>query len=130
MTAKHINRQRLLSLSLLLSFLVCYLEWGTRASFIFQMEYEILFTARASLSNFKHPAIILPLIGQLILIYICFQQRPHTRLMIAGIGLLCLLVLLILLAGILGGRPRMILSTIPFIALTIFYIILLRRRQI
>ena len=102
--------------------MICYLEWGQRSAFLFQMEYEIFFSGKNAADNLLHPAIFLPLSGQLFLLFALFQKRPDRRFILTGIILLSLLVLLILLAGILARNPRTVLSTMPFIGIAAFFI--------
>jgi hypothetical protein len=122
--------QRILIVLLLLSFQCCYLRWaGGHAAFIFQMEYELLFSNKVSASSFLHPAILLPLSGQVLLLISLFQHPPRRWFVIAGIALTVLLVLLILLAGLLSKDMVMILCCLPFIVLSIVYMWLFSRKR-
>lgn len=120
--------KKLLTASLLFSFLICYLEWPNNSTFIFQAEWDIFFGSSVKKENFVHPAIALPFIGQLLLIITLFQKQPSRKLTIIGIILMGLLVLLLLLIGILGLNFKIILSVIPFISLSIFYLVKGRKK--
>ncbi len=120
--------QRVVIAALFLAFLICYLEWVHHAAFIFQLEYELLFSGRARVSGFMHPAIFIPMGGQIILLVSAVQKRPRRLWVIIAIILLSLLVLLIFLAGILGMKPKMIISCLPFLSLAVYYVLPYGRR--
>lgn len=121
--------QRIINVCLFVSFLFCYLEWGAgNSDFIFQMEYEV-FSKSLQGTNVIHPLIILPFLGQLLLIFTIFQKTPNKKLTLISIGLLGTLVLMILLVGILTSNFRIIISTIPFIAVAVFCLINYRRQR-
>lgn len=106
---------------ILLAFLIIYLEWpGDNSGFIFQMEYD-LFTRDLSWHTMLHPMIVVPLAGQLLLIGSIFY--PNRRLIITSILLLGFLAILILLVGILALNWKIVLSTLPFVGMSAFFII-------
>lgn len=112
---------RLINIALLITSLICYLEWGGgNSGFLFQMEYELF--KKADLKDSLHVMVVAPLVGQLILLFTVFQKTPGRRLTAIGIGLLSVLVLMILLVGILGLNYKIFLSTIPFIVFAVFFI--------
>lgn len=115
-----ITKNRIINLGLLLSFLICYLEWaGGNSGFLFQFEYSV-FSTNANQNTFAHPLIFIPLLGQLLLLISVFY--PNKRLTLFGIILLSVLVLVILLVGVLSFNLKIILSTIPFITISILFI--------
>lgn len=121
--------KRILNFLLLLSTFIGYLEWGTnKHMFIFQMEYEILFTIQKSVENFTHPMIILPLLGQLLLLFTLFQKNPGKKITYVAIAGLGILYLLILLTGLLTRKISIIGSALPFLIISIL-IILYDRHQ-
>lgn len=97
--------------------------------FVFQIQWDIFFGDSVKKENFVHPAIALPFIGQLLLLITLFQKEPSRKLTIIGIILMGLLTILLLLIGILGMNFKMILSVLPFIGLSIFYLIKVRKRK-
>lgn len=108
--------QRLINIALFISFLICYLEWGKENStYIFQAEWEILFQREHSRDTFTHPLVLIPFIGQLLILFTIFQKRPSRRLTTIGIILMGILVLLITLIGALSMKWKIMLLTIPFI---------------
>ena len=101
---------------LLLSFLFCYLEWGQgNSSFVYEVEYQVLFQREATADTFTHPLILLPFCGQLLFLLALFQQKPNRKLVLTGIILMGLLVVLLFVIGLLGKNPKIALSTVPFL---------------
>lgn len=122
--------KRSLNLLLLISSFFGYLEWGKgQHRFVFQMEYEILFTINKSIENFTHPLIILPLLGQLILIITIFQKKPSAKLTYIGMAGMGLLYLLIFLVGILGKNISILGSSLPFLCISLIIIVYQRRQH-
>jgi heme A synthase len=114
-------KYRLLLLGIWISFLFCYLEWGQdNSGFMFQMEWTAFMEARKSLSAIVHPFILLPFLGQILVLIAIFQKRSRRRLVVAGVLLLSLLVLMILLVGILAFNLKIILSTVPFLLIAVY----------
>ena len=105
-----------LNLLLLLSSFVGYLEWaGGHHGFLIQMEYGLLFGDQQSAENFAHPMIMMPLAGQLILIYTLFQKTPSRFLSIVGLACLSILMLLLTFIAIADTNWRIGLSVVPFL---------------
>ena len=116
-------RQRLLNLAIVLSFLVCYLEWGGgHSAFVAQVQYQVLL-GKPEAQNFAHPMIALPFVGQLLLLYTLFQKRPSRRLTTIGIVLMGVLVLLLALIGVLSRNAKIGLSTVPFLGLAVLHFV-------
>lgn len=108
-------------IGLLLSFLICYLEWGHNSSFIAEEEYNF-FVHHITLSSFLHPPILAPFIGQLLLLYSLFPKDPNPKLILAGMILLGLLAWFIFIISILSLNPKMIACSLPFTLISIFFI--------
>ncbi len=113
-------KSKLLNAGLVLSSLLGYLEWGgDNSMYLFQMEKDILSKLFSDPASMIHPLIVLPLLGQILLIITLFQKQPKkllTYLGIAGIGLLLFLMLFI---GLLQMNARIVLSTLPFLGISI-----------
>ena len=125
-----LSMPRLINLALLLSFLVCYLEWGKdQSAFLFEIEYSLL-TGSKDFHTFIHPLIFLPFIGQLILLYSLFRKETGKRIILIGWMLLSLLVLLILVTGLLTLDPKIIGSTLPFILVSIWFFLERRKEKL
>lgn len=115
--------KKLLNLALLLSSLIGYLEWGGgNHQFLFQIEYELIFGALKDPNNFKHPFVLLPILGQVLILITLFQKTPGRTLTFIGLACMSLLILIILLSGALGLNLRVVLSTLPFIITGIFVV--------
>lgn len=124
------NSQKIIHAALFFSFFLCYLEWGTdQSGFIFQLEYNFFSGGKDVMNSFSHPLVLLPFLGQLLLLFTAVQKRPNKRLGL--IGLLCILplVLMIILAGALSLNYKMVASTIPFITACIFFFRTYRRKE-
>lgn len=107
--------KKLFNFCLLLASLVGYLEWGKdNFAFLFQVEYELLFGNKDS-QNFLHPFVLLPLLGQLLLIITLFQKTPKRALTYTALASLSLLMLFICFIGALTLNFKVLLSTMPFI---------------
>ena len=127
MWKKFYKNEKLIIVGLLISSLLCYLEWGkANHNFLFEVEYDLFFK-RFQLTNFFHPFVIIPLFGQLIFLIAIFYKKHPKKLVISGIAFISLLVLIILLAGILSLNLKIIASTIPFILLSIYYILSIKK---
>ena len=115
---------------LLITFLFGYLEWADQSAFIFQIEYDFFFGDIDAMNSFSHPMILMPFLGQILLLVALFLRRPNRYVSLIGMLLLCPLMLLIFVAGILGGNIRMIGSTLPFLAAAITFVYAHRRKRI
>ena len=119
---------KILIFLLIATSLICYLEWGVgNKSFLFGVEYEVfkqIFTGQKLLS---HPFILLPLLGQILLLITLFQKKPNKILIYIGIACLGLLSALILLVGILAVNYKILISVLPFFATTIITIVYLQK---
>lgn len=76
-----------------------------------------------------HPFVLLPVIGQLILIVTLFQKTPSRRLTYLGLGCLSLLLVFIAFIGIIGANLKILASTLPFIITGILVVIRYRRKE-
>ncbi|MFN8155519.1 MAG: hypothetical protein U0Y08_14595 [Bacteroidia bacterium] len=113
---------RWISLGLFLSFLICYFQWGHQSMFLFQMEADVLLSEKRNLHNFSHPLIILPFIGQLLLLVPLFKKNFPLKFILVSNILLSLLVFMVLLSGVLSMNVKMVLSTLPFIFFTVLLV--------
>ena len=103
---------------LIVSSLLGYLEWGTdQHSFLFQVELEVLSKLRSDPGGILHPFVIIPLLGQLLLLIALLKTNPKAWLIYAGIGCLSLLLGLLLFIGIIGSNLKIAGATLPFFIL-------------
>jgi hypothetical protein len=79
------KKWNIIVLLLFLTSFIGYLEWGERKEFIFQMEFDILQKLVVNPSSIIHPLVVLPLIGQIILLLALFKTNTHKYLVLIGI---------------------------------------------
>ena len=115
--------KKLFSLSLLVSFQFCYLEWAYNSAFIFQLQWEIILKALDTPLELIHPAILLPLAGEILLLITLLQKNAAKKLITLAIFFLGVLVMFILFIGIFISSLKVIGSTLPFLTLSVFYFI-------
>jgi len=120
-------KQRINLLGIWISFLIVYIEWGKSAEFLVEMQFDILIKAKSSLSILIVPVILIPFIGQVIIIYSAFKNIPNKKTGAVGIVFCAIPVVLVFLGGILTGRERMVISSLPFFAMSFLF---LKRRLI
>lgn len=119
-----------INIGLLLSFLVCYMEWGGgNSSFVFQAEYHILFEKKEMAETITHPIVLAGLLGQLALLISAFWQNRPRLLNILAIVLLGIIVLFVFLIGALSANIKMLASALPFLVLTIVYFRMFRKAK-
>ncbi|MBL0105423.1 MAG: hypothetical protein IPP51_17570 [Bacteroidetes bacterium] len=124
-------RGKYLNLLLVITSLFGYLEWGGgRSMFLFRAEFEILSKLFTDTSSVLHPFTIMPMLGQVLLLITLFQKQPNKTLTYSGIVLLGILLLFMFIIGILSKNPRIIISTIPFLTLSVLTIIHFRKIKI
>lgn len=111
------NRQ--LKILLLISTFIGYLEWGTdQNSFIVQSEWEVLKKVPEDPLSLLHPFILLPVAGQLLLLFDIIKKNKGKKLSVIAIVLMSLLYLMILFIGLLDMNFKKILSALPFFILS------------
>jgi len=116
-------KSKFLNLLVVLTSLFGYLEWGgNNHAFLFGAEAGILLKLFTSPASVSHPFVMLPLAGQLMLLISLFQKSPGKILTYSGIGCLAVLLLFMFAIGLLSLNMKVIFSTVPFIAVSIFTI--------
>ncbi|MBK8585479.1 MAG: hypothetical protein IPN88_08660 [Bacteroidetes bacterium] len=117
------KKEKLLNLLLVLTSFIGYLEWGKENHlFLLQAEVEIISKFISNPSSVIHPFILLPFVGQLLLIVTLFQAKPNKTLTYFGISGLGLLLGFMFIVGMLSLNYKIIVSTIPFLFLAILTI--------
>lgn len=115
--------QKLIVTCIFISSFFGYLAWGgDNSAFIFEAEYQILFRQGDRANTFAHPMVLLPFVGQLLMLIALFQKKPDKRLVLSGIALMSILFLLLFAIGFMGGNYKITLSTLPFIGFSLWYI--------
>lgn len=108
-----------LKILLLISTFIGYLEWGTdQNSFIVQSEWEVLKKVPEDPLSLLHPFILLPVAGQLLLLFDIIKKNKGKKLSVIAIVLMSLLYLMILFIGLLDMNFKKILSALPFFILS------------
>jgi hypothetical protein len=123
--------KKLLNVLLVLASLIGYMEWGGgNNAFLFQVEYQLLFESGKESNAFTHPFVVVPLLGQVLLLTTLFQGTPSRRLTYIGLACLSLLLLFLFFIAVLGFNMRMLASTLPFLIIGILILRAYRRPQI
>jgi hypothetical protein len=101
---------------LLLSSLFVYLEWGgEQSAFLFMTEAVVLKNLLTAPSENLHPMIVLPFIGQVLLLVNILKKEMSDGMAQWGLGLLSVLILFVTFIGIWTANIKIILSVIPFL---------------
>lgn len=116
-------KSKILNALLLISSLLGFLEWGgNNKMFLFQMEAEIFSKMIKDPLSIIHPFIILPILGQALLLITLFQKVPGKIPTFLGIGGIGILLLIMFLIGCLNLDIKILLSTLPFLGLSFYTI--------
>lgn len=116
-------KNRLLIVLLLITSLFVYLEWGgDNSSFLFKLEFDVLGKLISNPISVLHPFVILPLLGQMLLLIALFFNSPGKWLLFAGIVFLSLLPAVILLVGLLSVNIKILLSLLPYLVVLILVV--------
>jgi hypothetical protein len=111
---------KILHILLILSSLIGYLEWGGgNASFLIEAEMLIFSKLVTDPISVLHPFILIPLLGQLLLVITLFQRSPNRILSFTAIGMIAVIMLMILFIGVVSTNWKIFLSSVPFVVLVI-----------
>lgn len=114
---------KIFNLALIITSLVGYLEWGDNQSmFLIQGEYDVISKLFTDPLSVVHPFTILPLIGQVILLYTLVQKQPGKIITYVGMAGIGILLLMIFIVGIIALNFKIVLSTLPFLLLSLYVI--------
>ncbi len=117
-------KAKILNSFLLVTSLLGYLEWGgNNHLFLFQAEADILTKLITEPKSVLHPFVLLPIIGQVLLLISLFHKTPHKALTYIGIGCLGVLIAFMFIVGIMSLNYKIIISTIPFLVCAIYTIV-------
>ena len=121
-------KSKILNILLIVTSLIGYLEWsGDSSSFLFQAEAEIFSKVFSDPQSVLHPFTVIPFIGQLLLLFTLFQNKPSRILTYTGIFSLGFLMVFLFVIGVISMNIRIIASTIPFLSVSVATLIHLRR---
>jgi len=116
-------KYKILNLSLILTSLIGYLEWGGGNNmFLIQGEIEVVSKLFSNPNSVIHPLTLLPLLGQVLLIFTLFQRNPSKILTFLGMGSLGVLLLLMFVIGLMNVNFKIIASVLPFLITGFFTI--------
>lgn len=114
---------RILPVLLILFSLIGYLEWGGgNRAFVFQAEADILMKLFRAPSEVTHAMTILPLTGQILLVWAFFTEKNRRKLIITGGALISILMILIFFVGAITLKFKILLSPVPFLIIYIYSI--------
>jgi hypothetical protein len=100
-----------------------YLEWGSNQQrFIAFAEWEILSKAGQNIGEVLHPFIILPFIGQLLILITFFQKNPNRLMSLMGVGCLASIMVFLSFIGIISLNIRIFAASLPFLLSAIWVI--------
>ena len=120
--------RKLLNLLLIVTSLMGYLEWGAdNRIFLFQGEVEVVTKLIEDPVATAHPFTLLPLFGQIVLLFTLFQREPSRLMTYIGLACLSLLLVFMFLIGLTALNFKILLSTIPFIITGLLVIVTSRR---
>jgi len=125
----HVSTKKILNLCLLLSSFAGYLEWGQgNRAFLIQAELELFTNITNNPQGFLHPFILVPLVGQLLLLVTLFIKKPGWILTLAGLSCIGVLLLFIFVIGIMGANFKVMASTLPFICTAVLVVRAYRKK--
>lgn len=119
---------RLFALLCLVSTFILYFEWGEQQQFLIQMEGEVILKSFQNPKNLLHPLILLPLIGQLLFLFIAIYPNARRILPIIAVSFFGLLVFIVLLAGVSGQNFKIIGFALPYVLISSLW--LFRRKNV
>lgn len=109
-------KNKILNALLIITSLIGYLEWsGDNHTFLFQAEAEIVYKILTNPTAVIHPFILLPLVGQILLLITLFQKSPGKILTYISIGSLGILLGFMFIIGLISLNFKILFSTIPFL---------------
>lgn len=97
--------------------------------FLFQGEWDVLTRLVTDPASVAHPFVLLPLVGELLLILTLFQKTPGKWITIIGVGFIGVLLILMFIIGIISFNPWIFGSTLPFVITGAWSIIRAIRKQ-
>lgn len=114
---------KIFNLALIITSLAGYLEWGENQSmFLIQGELDVISKLFTDPISVVHPFTILPLVGQVFLLITFFQKQPSKVLTYIGMGGIGVLLVMIFIVGIISLNFKIILSSLPFLLISLFVI--------
>ena len=123
-------KDKILSFLLILFSLFGYLEWaGDNSMFLYQAEIDVFKMMLEDIGSLAHPFVLLPLLGQILLLYSIFRDNPKRWIVYSGIACIALLLGLMFFIGIISSNLKILLSTLPFLVTSIVTIVYHQRKH-
>ena len=123
------RKLKLINASIVATSFLGYLEWGhNNRIFLGEAELQIIRQAFKAPSQILHPFIIIPILGQLLLLYSLFKKQPGARLSVIGMSCIGILLAFVFFIGIISRHWYTALSTLPFLFFAFMQLRLLRRK--
>ncbi len=124
-------KAKLFNVLLIITSLLGFLKWGhDHQMFLFQIEAEIFSKILKDPLSVAHPFVLLPAIGQILLLVTLIQKQPSKTFTYIGIGGIGILMLLIFLIGCLTADGMILFSSVPFLTVAYFTIQYHRKSKI
>ncbi|WP_353151370.1 hypothetical protein [Flavobacterium sp.] len=124
-------KSKILNFLLIVFSLFGYLEWsGNQHIFLLEAEIEIFSKLFINPKSVIHPFIILPIIAQFLLLFTLSQKTPSKKLTYISIFGLGLLLGFMLFVGLVSLNYKIVISTIPFVLLSILTILHHRKQKV
>lgn len=122
--------KRLLNILLLITSLFGYLEWGkNNHAFLYQVEYDLVFNRTGNTDSFTHPFVLIPMLGQLMLLISLFQKQPNKILTITGMCFIGVLLLFLFIIGALSMNIRIAGAALPFLITAVLVLMNYRKTR-
>jgi NAD/NADP transhydrogenase beta subunit len=116
-------KAKILNFLLVVSSLIGYLEWGgNNAIFLGQAELDIIQKIFWDPLSVAHPFVLLPLVGQIILIITLFQKQPSKSWTYISMLMIGLLLGFMLIIGMISLNFKIAASVIPFLVISLLTI--------
>ena len=116
-------KSKILNTLLIISSLFGFLEWGqNKKMFLIQIEAEIFSKIFKDPWSLIHPFVLLPLLGQILLLLTLIQKNPSKIMTYIGIGGIGIIMALLFLIGCLNINFLILFSTIPFLVISFYTI--------
>ena len=123
-------KARVLNFLLLATSLCAYLEWGGKQHlFLFQAELMLFSKLMHDPLAILHPMIVLPFIGQVLLLITLFQKKPNKLYTILSLIFLGMLIIFIFVVGLLSLNMKITIASFPFIVISILILKQIRTRR-
>ena len=118
------SKTKFLNLCLILTSFIGYLEWGgEQSTFLIMAEMDVIKGVFSDFSSVAHPFTLIPLLGQLLLLFTLFQKKVNRLLTYIGMSCLGLLLGLMLFIGLIELNVKILSSTLPFLITAVMVIV-------